>query len=290
MRARVRLRARARRVDAGRRGRARRRRHRRRADVPAEHRHVDRPRGQLGPRPAHALGGREGVLRAVLGRGLRRPDGCGRCRRTDRAHGHVLAALAGAGAHPRPSAAPPSGAVGADDQGPHLHADRCDGRRAHHVAARDARRRAQLGLPLHVDARHHVHPAGAALSEPGLGGRRVHAVRGRPRAEPGRRPADHVRHRRQARPDRVHPRRALRLRGRPAGADRQRRVRPASERRLRRGARLAPAAHASQPAPAPAAVAAGEVAGRRRRWRRGANPTRASGRPAGRRSTTCRRS
>ena len=38
-------------------------------------------------------------------------------------------------------------------------------------------RRAQLGLPLHVDARLHVHPPGAALPRPGLGGRRVHPVR-----------------------------------------------------------------------------------------------------------------
>ena len=81
-------------------------------------------------------------------------------------------------------------------------------------------RRAQLGLPLHLDARHHVHAAGAALPEPRLGGRRVHAVRRRPRAEPGRQPADHVRHRRPARPHRVHPRRAVRLRGCPTGATR----------------------------------------------------------------------
>ena len=40
------------------------------------------------------------------------------------------------------------------------------------------------------------------------------------------------------------------------GADRQRRLRPAPERRVRRGARLGPAAHAPQPAPAAAAVAA----------------------------------
>ena len=57
-------------------------------------------------------------------------------------------------------------------------------------------RRAQLGLPLHVDARHDLHAAGAALAEPRLGGRRVHAVRRRPRAEQRRRAPDHVRHRR----------------------------------------------------------------------------------------------
>ena len=46
------------------------------------------------------------------------------------------------------------------------------------------------------------------------------------------------------------------------GADRQRRVRPAPERRLRRRARLDPAPHATQPAPAAPAVADRRVAGR----------------------------
>ena len=79
-----------------------------------------------------------------------------------------------------------------------------------HLAARDARRRAQLGLPLHLDARLDLHAAGAALPQPRLGGRRVHAVRRRPRAQRGRRAADHVRDRRAPRPDRVHARRPLR--------------------------------------------------------------------------------
>ncbi len=103
--------------------------------------------------------------------------------------------------------------------------------------------------------------AGAALPEPGLGGRRVHPVRRRPRAEPRRRAADHVRHRRSARPDRVHPRRSVRLRGRPTGADRQRSVRPTPERRVRRRPGLHPAAHPTQPPPAAAAVADRGVAG-----------------------------
>ena len=102
--------------------------------------------------------------------------------------------------------------------------------------------------------------------EPRLGGRRVHAVRRRPRAERGRRAADHVRHRRAPRPDGVDARRPLRLRRRAAGADRQRRLRPAPERRLRRRARLDPAAHPAQPAPAAAAR------GRSCRRRRSARP------------------
>ena len=68
------------------------------------------------------------------------------------------------------------------------------------------RRRAQLGLPLHVDPRLDVHAAGAALPRPRLGGRRVHAVHRRPRAQRRRRPADHVRDRRSARSDRDAPR------------------------------------------------------------------------------------
>ena len=50
--------------------------------------------------------------------------------------------------------------------------------------------------------------------------------------------------------------------GRPSGAHRQRRLRPAPERRLRRGARLDPAAHAPQRASAAPAVADRRVAGR----------------------------
>ena len=82
----------------------------------------------------------------------------------------------------------------------------------------------------------------------------------------------------------------VRLRRRAAGADRQRRVRPAPERRLRRGAGLDPAAHAAQPAAAAAAVADRAGPGRVRDAASGASPTRASGRRAASRSTTSRRS
>ena len=90
-------------------------------------------------------------------------------------------------ADPRPPLARADPALGAGDQGPDLHAHRRDRRRADDLAAGDAGRRAQLGLPLHVDARLDVHAAGAALAQPRLGGRRVHAVRRRPRAQRGRR-------------------------------------------------------------------------------------------------------
>ena len=159
----------------------------RRPDDPAAHRHGARDRGQPRPRPARAARGRAAVLRAVLGRGAGGADGCrgrGRARRGDHA---LLAPLARARAHPRPPLARADPALGARDQGPDLHAHRRHRRGAHDVAARDAGRRAQLGLPLHVDARHDVHAAGAALPESRLGGRRVHAVRRRRRGQRGRR-------------------------------------------------------------------------------------------------------
>ena len=151
-------------------------------------------------------------------------------------------------------------------------------------------RRAQLGLPLQLDARFHVHVAGAALPEPGLGGRGVHPVHRRPGAERRRRDADHVRHRRAPRPDGVDARRPFGLRGRAAGPDRQRRVRPAPERRLRRRPGFDPAAHAPQRAtPAPDLAGRGGASDVRRR-RSGATRTRGSGRRAARRSTTFPRS
>ena len=78
--------------------------------------------------------------------------------------------------------------------------------------------------------------------------------------------------------------------GAQPGADRQRRLRPAPERRVRRRPRLAAAAH-----PAGASTCrdgCGRSSSRRRQARSppGASPTRASGRPAASRSTTCRRS
>ena len=211
--------------------------------------------GEPGPGRHVAEARREDLLRALLGRGLRgarERRGRRGAARHDRA---VLARVAGPGAHPRPPLPRSGAALRADDQGPHLHAHRGHRGGAHHVAAGDPRRRAQLGLPLHLDARHDVHAAGAPLAEPGLGGRRVHAVRRRGRADRGRLAPDHVRHRRPPRPDGVDARRPDRLRRRAAGPDRQRRVRPAPERRLRRGARLDPAAYAPGPAPAAGAVA-----------------------------------
>ena len=190
---------------------------------------------------AAAAPGRAPVLLPVVGRGPRLPRRPRRGGGAPRRHDAVLAGVDRTGADHRPRLARADRALGPHHQGPDLHAHRGDGRRAHHLAARDAGRRAQLGLPLHVDPRLDLHAAGAALAEPGLGGRRVHAVHRRPRARRGRRAPDHVRHRRAPRPDGEHPRGPLGLRGSAAGPDRQRRVRPAPERRLRGRARLHPA-------------------------------------------------
>ncbi len=161
-------------------------------------------RGQPGPRPAHAQGRRAGLRRARLGRGARRR----RMTSMTPSGGSTKPSVSGVdwlepGAPVRrPSLARGDPALGADDQGTDLHADRGDRGRADHLAAGDPGRRAQLGLPLHVDARLDVHAAGAAPPRTRLGGGRVHAVRRRPRAQQRRRPADHVRDRRSPRPDR----------------------------------------------------------------------------------------
>ena len=161
----------------------------------------NRVRGAARPRA-----GRAGVLRALLGRGAagRRPTSTtaeAQMAATDA----LLARLARRRPHPRPPLPRSDPALGADHQGPDLHADRRHRGRAHHVAAGDAGRRAQLGLPLHLDARLDLHAAGAPLPQPRLGGRRVHAVRRRRRADRGRVAADHVRHRRPAGADRDRP-------------------------------------------------------------------------------------
>ena len=153
-------------------------------------------------------------------------------------------------------------------QGPDLPPDRRDRRRAHHVAARDGRRRAQLGLPLLLDPRLEPHARGALhrrLPRRGGGVRLVHD-------ELGRRPrgrglaADHVRDRRRARPLRARAAAPARLARLAPGARRQRRLEPGPARRLRRAAQ--------RPAPLPRAArrpAPGDP-GLRRRPRRHRRP------------------
>ena len=69
-------------------------------------------------------------------------------------------------------------------EGPHLRAHRRAGGGGHHVAAGDARRRAQLGLPLHLDPRLHLRALGPLHARLRLGGQRLlllHRRRGRAR-------------------------------------------------------------------------------------------------------------
>ena len=146
--------------------------------------------------------------------------------------------LRGAMARPGPPFRP--GAAGAD-----VRADRGHRGRAHHVAARDDRRRAELGLPLHLGPRRQPDHGGAVgggvprrsgqvLRLPGRRGSVSAATRGGP--------ADHVRDRRRARPVRARAAAPGRVAGQPAGAGGQRRVDPAAARRVRRAARRRAAA------------------------------------------------
>ena len=66
-----------------------------------------------------------------------------------------MAALAQPGVVPRPHRAS-SSASGADAEGPQPPGDRPAGGGGDDLAPRDARRRAQLGLPLHLDAGLHL--------------------------------------------------------------------------------------------------------------------------------------
>ena len=128
--------------------------------------------------------------------------------------------------------------LGAHAEAPDVRAERRDRGRADHQPARAARRRAQLGLPLHVDPRRGV--LALRAPSPGLhrGGRSVHGLAHRAvpgRAQPRRRAAaDHVRHRRALPADRGDARPPVRLPGLVPGPHRQRRGRPAPARHLRR--------------------------------------------------------
>ena len=272
-------------------GRPCRRRAGRRRQAPAADRPVGRHRGRPGAGSSRAHAGGPGLLRAVVGG---RSRGAGRRRRRrarrDRRDRCVLAALVGRRPHPGSPVPGADPAFGAHHQGAHLHADRCDRRRADDRAAGDAWWRAELGLPLQLDARLHLHAAGAALAEPRLGGRRVHAVRRRSRTERRRRHADHVRDRRPSRPDGVDPRPPERLSPAP--------VRCGSATAPSTSARTTCSAPSSTrscctPSAASACPAACGPSCRPRpsaRPRSGASPTRASGRRGGSLSTTCRRS
>ena len=104
-------------------------------------------------------------------------------------------------------------------------------------------RRAQLGLPLQLDPRLDVRALGPLHARLRLGGERLLLLRRRHGEGGGRRAADHVRRRRPRRTARADARPPDRLRGRAAGARRQRRPLAGPARRLGRGARLGLPAH-----------------------------------------------
>ena len=160
----------------------------------------------------------------------------------------------------------------------------------HHVAARDARRRAQLGLPLRLGPRLDVRPVGpvharASTARPTTSSTSSHdACRDGNDLQVmygvgGERELDEDV---AAAP--------VRLRGRLPGADRQRRLRPAAARRVGRRARLGLPAHPLPRAAARGALAGAQAAGRAGRRRTGRSPTAASGRSAASRSTSRRAS
>jgi hypothetical protein len=201
--------------------------------VPArDRRRRRRPRAHRAPRRG------DGHLRARPGRARRDAGGLLRCRhrRRVRRHRGVLAVLAEPLALRR-ALARDGASLGAHAQAAHLRADRRDRGRPHHQPAGAARRRAQLGLPLHLDARRRLHAVRAAPARVHRGGRRVHGLagaalprRGRPRVWPA---ADHVRHRRARGPARGGALAPGGLHGLGAGADRQPGGDPAAARHLR---------------------------------------------------------
>ncbi len=149
-----------------------------------------------------------------------------------------MAALAGARELPRSPVALDPATLCARAQGPHLRADRGDGRRIDDLASGDAGRGAELGLPLHVDQGRELHALEPARDRLRRGGAAVHGVRLASLPRSWSRDADHVRDRgrdgvdgEDARP----PGRIHRFKARPG---RERRLQTAPERRLRRPPRL----------------------------------------------------
>ena len=172
-----------------------------------------------------------------------------------------LAALARPRRVPRPPLAHLPPAQRAHAQGALLRAHRRARGGGHDLAARDAGRRAQLGLPLHLDPRRHLHALGPLHARVRLGGQRLLLLHRRRRRGRGATAPDHVRDRRARRAPRGDARPPVRLRGRASGADRQRRLRPGPARRLGRDPRLVLPPHQVARLPARAHLADPREAG-----------------------------
>ncbi len=149
----------------------------------------------------------------------------------------------------------------ADAEGPHVRPHRGDRRRGDYLAAGDAARGAELGLPVQLDPGRDVRPVGPVHAGLRVGGQRLLRVPDRGRGAGRRRPADRLRDRRPVRTERADARPPARLSGRPAGAHRQRGLLPAAERRVGRRAGLAVPAHQVQGPARRAGLAAGPQPG-----------------------------
>ena len=146
------------------------------ADIDLEHPSRLRRRPLL---RANVVGkGRDGLrLAVVVGRPADEP---GRGDGPTRLHHQLLAGLAVRRHLSRPPVAQLPGAQRPDAQGPELRPHRRHHGGGDDLAARDARRGAQLGLPLHLDPRLVLHVALALPARIRLGGARV--LRLRPRS------------------------------------------------------------------------------------------------------------
>ena len=162
----------------------------------ADHRPPHRLRGWPRDGPHAAQGGRVPLLRAVVERAPAAEDLRGGLRpaRVDRA---PLAALAGPRPVPRPSLAGLPAAQRADAEGADLRPHRGARGRGHDLAAGDARRPAQLGLPLQLGPRRDLRAVGALHPRLRLGGQRLLLVHRR-RGRAGQGAAGPVRRRRRA--------------------------------------------------------------------------------------------
>jgi hypothetical protein len=187
-----------------------------------------------------------------------------------------------------PGASP--AALGAGAEGPDVHAHRRARRGADHLAAGDAPGRAQLGLPLLLDARRDVHAVGLhALGFDWEADDFIQYVADLERNEDG---SLQIMYGIKGEKDLTEStlEHLKGYEGARSGADRQRRLQPAPERRLRRGARLGLPALQDGATTSRAAVAGARRPGECAIEPSGRSPTRASGRRAASPSTTSPRS
>ncbi len=155
--------------------------------------HADGDRGQPGARAAYAAGRGEALLRDVVDGGSGGAAHGGAGGGAPGAHEPLLADVAGGRRLSGPPVAVAAAALGADVEGPHVHAHGGAGGGGYDLAAGDPAGVAQLGLPVLLDAGRDVHPVGPARAGAGLGGGRLRAVSGGPGAGRGWVAADHVR-------------------------------------------------------------------------------------------------